>query len=107
MEIHLNIADYFIVWYKPKLVIIQEIGLKNLTMANGNIKNLFPPGNDGKQQGVGMIDGDDGNSFVFQTPRDNNNQALVVGPCSYELDPNGKHIESVSQTTSGPIGGIG
>ncbi len=34
----------------------------------GNGTNLFPPMNDGSANGVGMIDGHDGNKYIFQTP---------------------------------------
>lgn len=74
-------------------------------MADGNLDNLFPPGNNGTAHGVGMITGNDGSSYVFQTPRDNNNSQLSLGPISYQLDASGKHIESVSQTTDNPLGG--
>ncbi|MGE0560787.1 MAG: hypothetical protein AB7O47_03140 [Flavobacteriales bacterium] len=63
----------------------------------GDLKNLFPPGNTGLIQGVGMIDGHDGNSYVFQTPQDNSGKELSIGKISFTLSENGRHIESVSQ----------
>lgn len=72
-------------------------------MATGKLTQLFPPGNTGTAQGVGMIDGDDGNKYVFQTPGDNNGKALVEGSISFNV-VNGRFIDSVTQETSGPIG---
>ena len=67
----------------------------------GDLKNLFPPGNTGLTQGVGMIDGHDGKKYVFQTPQDNANQSLTIGTITFTLSENGKHIESVTQETPG------
>lgn len=72
-------------------------------MATGDLKELFPPGNKGTSQGVGMIDGHDGNKYVFQTPNDNGGKELVLGPISFNVI-NGRFIDSVTQETSGPIG---
>ncbi|KJS05829.1 MAG: hypothetical protein VR77_07170 [Flavobacteriales bacterium BRH_c54] len=54
-------------------------------MATGDLKELFPPGNKGTSQGVGMIDGHDGKKYVFQTPNDNSGQELVLGPISFNV----------------------
>ncbi|PCJ24589.1 MAG: hypothetical protein COA97_09410 [Flavobacteriales bacterium] len=72
---------------------------------DGDLKNLYPPGNNGTSRGVGMIDGDDGKNYVFQTPTDNNNHELALGSISFTLSENGKHIESVSQTSDDLLGG--
>lgn len=73
-------------------------------MAKGDLKDVFPPGNNGTSNGVGIIVGEDGNQYVFQTPRDNNNQVLTVNSPIYFTLVNGKHVESVSQDSSNPIG---
>ena len=66
----------------------------------GKGTNLFPPMNDGKINGVGMIDGDDGNNYVFKTPGDNNGETLTEGSIIYfDLDDKG-NISSVSNDSS-------
>ncbi|HEY9081861.1 MAG TPA: hypothetical protein VIN73_00890 [Vicingaceae bacterium] len=72
-------------------------------MATGDLKELFPPGNKGTSQGVGMIDGHDGKKYVFQTPNDNSGQELVLGPISFNV-VNGRFIDSVTQTSDNPLG---
>lgn len=73
-------------------------------MADGNLDELFPPGNKGTSQGVGMITGSNGDHYVFQTPKDNNGKALTIGQKIYFDVVNGGHIENVRQESSGPIG---
>ena len=68
-------------------------------MATGDLKELFPPGNKGTSQGVGMIDGHDGNKYVFQTPGDNGGKELVVGSTISFNVVNGRFIDSVTQET--------
>ena len=73
-------------------------------MATGKLENLFPPGNNGTAQGVGMINGHDGNKYVFQTPGDNNGQALREN-CDISFNVvNGRFIDSVSQSADNPLG---
>ena len=55
--------------------------------ATGDLKNVYPPGNKGTAYGVGIIAGDDGNIYVFQTPQDNGGMALEIGnKIFFELD---------------------
>jgi hypothetical protein len=72
-------------------------------MGYGNLDNLFPPGNNGTSHGVGMITGNDGKHYVFQTPSDNDGQVLTLGPISFVVT-NGRHIDSVSQSSDGSTG---
>ena len=70
-----------------------------VSAATGNIKDIHPPTNDGTRNGVGFIDGDDGNTYVFHTPRDNSGKVLAEGDLVFfTLSENGKRIESVSLT---------
>ena len=73
-------------------------------MATGDLKDIFPPGNKGTSQGVGMIDGHDGKKYVFQTPNDNGGKELVVGSTISFTIVNGRHIEGVSQSADNPLG---
>ncbi|NCP46485.1 MAG: hypothetical protein COW67_05255 [Flavobacteriales bacterium CG18_big_fil_WC_8_21_14_2_50_32_9] len=72
-------------------------------MATGDLKQLYPPGNKGTTQGVGMIDGHDGNKYVFQTPNDNGGKELVLGSISFNI-VNGRFIDSVTQSADNPLG---
>ena len=66
--------------------------------ADGVIHDLHPPHNDGTHKGTGMIEGDDGSSYVFQTPDDNNGELLNASDAIfYTLSDDGQHIASVSQ----------
>ena len=51
----------------------------NTYAAQGNVKELYPPQNDGKISGVGIISGDDGKEYMFRTPGDNNGEVLKTG----------------------------
>ncbi len=52
-----------------------------------------------------MIDGDDGNSYVFQTPDNNNGKVLTCpGRITFTV-VNGRHIDSVTQDVEAPPGG--
>lgn len=67
-------------------------------MAQGGVLDeLYPPGSTGVVNGVGMITGNDGKKYIFQTPGDNNNQPLTKGVAITFTVTNGRHIESVSQ----------
>jgi hypothetical protein len=62
-------------------------------MANehGSLKNLFPPGNNGLQQGTGEILGSDEVTYEFNTPNGNNDTVLEVGgPVTFKVANNGK-----------------
>ena len=66
--------------------------------ADGIIKDMYPPTNDGTHNGAGMIEGDDGSSYVFQIPGDNNGELLNASDAIfYTLSDDGQHIASVSQ----------
>ena len=66
--------------------------------ADGIIEELHPPDNDGTHNGAGMIEGDDGSSYIFHTPEDNNGELLNASDAIfYTLSDDGQHIASVSQ----------
>ena len=69
--------------------------LPAMAAQQGTIKDLHPPMNDGTRHGVGMITGDDGKMYVFQTPSDNNGQVLTKGNVVIFDVTNGRHVTNV------------
>ena len=73
--------------------------LPAMAAQSGNIKDMYPPGNDGLSHGVGIIEDANGDKFVFQTPQANNGEVLTEGNIVFfTLSENGKRVESVSLT---------
>jgi len=69
-------------------------------MATGKIKDLYPPGNNGKEQGAGRItlDGTSDN-YVFQTPDDIDQASVPVSagtPVTFDIG-NGKQAGNVKK----------
>lgn len=67
-------------------------------MANehGSIKDMFPPSNNGLQEGTGTILGDNKVTYEFRTPKINNNQVLTVNnDVTFTLSAEGE-VTSVS-----------
>ncbi|MEX2341181.1 MAG: hypothetical protein WD605_02570 [Candidatus Paceibacterota bacterium] len=89
------------------LFAVTVIGVGEASAATGELKNMFPPGNNGTVRGVGMIDGHDGNKYVFQTPRDNGGQELKEGDEVFFEPGNGRTAHSVAQTADEDSAKIG
>ena len=91
------------VWAVPVIVGIAVMMtlsvLPAMAAQQGTIKDLFPPGNNGQIQGVGIIDGDDGNHYVFKTPEDNNGASLTEGQLVTFDVTNGRHATNVICTS--------
>jgi CspA family cold shock protein len=80
------------------------IGVGEVSAATGDLTNIFPPGNKGTARGVGMIDGHDGNKYVFRTPGDNDGKELKEGDEVFFEPGNGRKVHSVTQESDSPIG---
>lgn len=89
------------------LLAATAIGVGEVSAATGNLKNIFPPGNNGSTRGVGMIDGHDGNKYVFRTPGDNGGKELIIDATISFNVVNRRLIDSVTQETRNPIGEAG
>lgn len=60
-------------------------------MAKGKIMDLFPPGNDGSQDGAGRVTDESGKEYVFMTPDDVAQAAVPLGPTTQvSFDINGE-----------------
>jgi cold shock CspA family protein len=87
---------------------VTAIGVGDASAATGGVlKNMFPPGNKGTSQGVGMIDGHDGNKYVFHIPGGNGGTELTEGDEVFFELGNGRKVHSVTQESSNPIGEAG
>lgn len=86
------------------LIFCFMLGSQSLFAATGDLKNMFPPGNNGTSKGVGVVVGEDGTRYVFQTPRDNNGEVLLEGQTvEFTLNKN-RHITNLTAYTDAPIG---
>ena len=74
--------------------------LPAMAAPQGVIKDLHPPMNDGTHHGVGMIIGDDGKKYVFQTPSDNDGIVLTTGDVVTFDVTNERHVTNVALSLS-------
>ncbi len=55
--------------------------------SNGSVKSLYPPKNKGLTSEIGIIEGNDGNTYVFKISTDNDSSEFNIGDLvSFEID---------------------
>ena len=69
---------------------------------NGQVVNMFPPGNDGSKRGAGIVRENDGTNngaeFVFQTPQDVSDTPLELNT-KITFEAEGNDARNVKKAT--------